>query len=136
MRSVAFQSILRNRIRKLPKFLKILKSIFINLIIQFYSIVSLFTGPKLPPKFWSAALELAFWNFGSQGFVNAGLALTDATRAAFLSQFSVAIYVFSNSELERIFSNFFSNFSKIIFRKCQKHSLRNPKKFENLSTRC
>ena len=33
MRSVAFQSILRKRIRKLPKFLKILK------IIQFYSIL-------------------------------------------------------------------------------------------------
>ena len=35
VRSVAFQSILRKRIRKFPKFLKILK------IIQFYSIVSL-----------------------------------------------------------------------------------------------
>ena len=33
MRSVAFQSILRKRIRKLPKFLKILK------IIQYYSIL-------------------------------------------------------------------------------------------------
>ena len=34
VRSVAFQSILRERIRKLPKFLKILK-----IIIQFYSIL-------------------------------------------------------------------------------------------------
>ena len=49
------------------------------------------TKEPLPPRFWPAACELAMWNFGSQGFMNAGLALTDATRAAFFMQLSVAI---------------------------------------------
>ena len=47
------------------------------------------------------------------------------------------IYVYSNSKLERIFSNFYFfwflfNFSKIIFWKIQQYSLGNPRNFENL----
>mmetsp|Transcript_64801 Transcript_64801/g.163178 ORF Transcript_64801/g.163178 Transcript_64801/m.163178 type:complete len:419 (-) Transcript_64801:150-1406(-) len=45
----------------------------------------------LPKGFWTTGLELAFWNAATQGLMNAGLACTDATRASFFVQFSVAI---------------------------------------------
>eukprot|EP00804_Cyclotella_cryptica_P007397 CCRYP_002610-RA/>CCRYP_002610-RA protein AED:0.06 eAED:0.06 QI:255/1/1/1/0.33/0/4/2362/507 len=40
---------------------------------------------------WLAALELAFWNFGAQGLINAGLLFSPAARAAFLTQTSVVM---------------------------------------------
>lgn len=46
---------------------------------------------SLPKEFWPAALELAVWNFGTQALMNAGLALTSATRASFFAQMSVVI---------------------------------------------
>merc|ERR1719201_1073347 len=43
------------------------------------------------PAFWLAALELAVWNLGSQGLLTAGVELTEATRASFLTQTSVVL---------------------------------------------
>eukprot|EP00578_Thalassiosira_sp_NH16_P031575 CAMPEP_0181079920 /NCGR_PEP_ID=MMETSP1071-20121207/2287_1 /TAXON_ID=35127 /ORGANISM="Thalassiosira sp., Strain NH16" /LENGTH=444 /DNA_ID=CAMNT_0023161355 /DNA_START=335 /DNA_END=1672 /DNA_ORIENTATION=+ len=40
---------------------------------------------------WMSALELAFWNFGAQGLINAGLLLSPAARASFLTQTSVVL---------------------------------------------
>ncbi|KAL7533897.1 hypothetical protein ACHAXR_005512 [Thalassiosira sp. AJA248-18] len=40
---------------------------------------------------WMSALELAFWNLGAQGFINAGLLSSPAARAAFLTQTSVVM---------------------------------------------
>ena len=57
VRSVAFQPILRKRIRKLPKFLKILK------IIQFYSIVSL-TSASASSTIWPSAMSWSRWAYG------------------------------------------------------------------------
>jgi len=48
------------------------------------------TGEKIRPM-WMSALELAFWNFGAQGFINAGLLSSPAARAAFLTQTSVVM---------------------------------------------
>mmetsp|Transcript_104832 Transcript_104832/g.313181 ORF Transcript_104832/g.313181 Transcript_104832/m.313181 type:complete len:447 (-) Transcript_104832:75-1415(-) len=45
----------------------------------------------LPAGFWGASLELATWNLGTQGLLNAGLALTGAARASFFTQLSVVI---------------------------------------------
>ena len=52
VRSVAFQSILRERIRKLPKFLKTLK--IIQNFIQYYSIVSLLEVTN--EKMWATVI--------------------------------------------------------------------------------
>jgi len=41
--------------------------------------------------FWWAAFELAFWNLGAQGLLNAGLLFTEASRASFLTQTSVVL---------------------------------------------
>jgi len=41
--------------------------------------------------FWLAAFELAFWNLGAQGLLNAGLLFTEASRASFLTQTSVVL---------------------------------------------
>jgi len=49
---------------------------------------------SFPSGLWLAALELAVWNFWSRSFINAGLMFTDATRAAFFEQFSVAVTPF------------------------------------------
>lgn len=43
------------------------------------------------PSFWRTALELALWNFGSQGLVNVGLLWTESARASFLTQTSVVM---------------------------------------------
>lgn len=40
---------------------------------------------------WLSAAELAFWNFGAQGLVNAGLLYSPAARASFLTQTSVVL---------------------------------------------
>ncbi|KAL7498187.1 hypothetical protein ACHAWT_006081 [Skeletonema menzelii] len=40
---------------------------------------------------WLAAAELAFWNCGAQGFINAGLLFSPAARASFLTQTSVVL---------------------------------------------
>jgi len=40
---------------------------------------------------WLAALELAVWNVGAQGLINAGVLFTQAARASFLTQTSVVI---------------------------------------------
>eukprot|EP00584_Thalassiosira_punctigera_P027622 CAMPEP_0172576330 /NCGR_PEP_ID=MMETSP1067-20121228/137665_1 /TAXON_ID=265564 ORGANISM="Thalassiosira punctigera, Strain Tpunct2005C2" /NCGR_SAMPLE_ID=MMETSP1067 /ASSEMBLY_ACC=CAM_ASM_000444 /LENGTH=476 /DNA_ID=CAMNT_0013368995 /DNA_START=455 /DNA_END=1885 /DNA_ORIENTATION=- len=40
---------------------------------------------------WMSALELAFWNFGAQGLINAGLLFSPAARASFLTQTSVVM---------------------------------------------
>jgi drug/metabolite transporter (DMT)-like permease len=40
---------------------------------------------------WIAAFELAFWNFGAQGLINAGLLFSPAARASFLTQTSVVL---------------------------------------------
>ena len=40
---------------------------------------------------WLAALELAAWNVGAQGLLNAGVLFTQAARASFLTQMSVVI---------------------------------------------
>jgi drug/metabolite transporter (DMT)-like permease len=46
-------------------------------------------GKKRP--MWMAAFELAFWNFGAQGLINAGLLFSPAARASFLTQTSVVL---------------------------------------------
>jgi len=40
---------------------------------------------------WLAAAELAFWNCGAQGLINAGLLFSPAARASFLTQTSVVL---------------------------------------------
>eukprot|EP00585_Thalassiosira_rotula_P007760 CAMPEP_0196160394 /NCGR_PEP_ID=MMETSP0910-20130528/46806_1 /TAXON_ID=49265 /ORGANISM="Thalassiosira rotula, Strain GSO102" /LENGTH=464 /DNA_ID=CAMNT_0041425325 /DNA_START=241 /DNA_END=1635 /DNA_ORIENTATION=+ len=40
---------------------------------------------------WMSAMELAFWNFGAQGLINAGLLFSPAARASFLTQTSVVM---------------------------------------------
>jgi len=47
-------------------------------------------GEKVRPM-WMSALELAFWNFGAQGLINAGLLFSPAARASFLTQTSVVM---------------------------------------------
>ncbi|KAL3816147.1 hypothetical protein ACHAXA_001634 [Cyclostephanos tholiformis] len=47
-------------------------------------------GEKVRPM-WSSAMELAFWNFGAQGLVSAGLLVSPAARASFLTQTSVVM---------------------------------------------
>jgi drug/metabolite transporter (DMT)-like permease len=60
------------------------------------------TSPLLSPEspsnvplwqrpFFRVALELAVWNFGSQGLVNVGLLWTESARASFLTQTSVVM---------------------------------------------
>jgi len=46
---------------------------------------------KVARPMWMAALELAFWNFGAQGLINAGLLSSPAARASFLTQTSVVM---------------------------------------------
>ena len=50
-------------------------------------------GEKTPDarSLWLAALELAAWNVGAQGLINAGVLFTQAARASFLTQTSVVI---------------------------------------------
>mmetsp|Transcript_19273 Transcript_19273/g.37511 ORF Transcript_19273/g.37511 Transcript_19273/m.37511 type:complete len:597 (-) Transcript_19273:201-1991(-) len=48
-------------------------------------------GEEKKRPMWSAALELAFWNFGAQGLINAGLLFSPAARASFLTQTSVVM---------------------------------------------
>lgn len=47
-------------------------------------------GEKVRPM-WMSALELAFWNFGAQGLITAGLLVSPAARASFLTQTSVVM---------------------------------------------
>jgi drug/metabolite transporter (DMT)-like permease len=47
--------------------------------------------PLLQRPFFRVALELAVWNFGSQGLVNVGLLWTASARASFLTQTSVVM---------------------------------------------
>ena len=49
---------------------------------------------RLNKDFWSAALELATWNFLAQGCCNVALLFTDATRVSFLTQASIAFTPF------------------------------------------
>lgn len=49
---------------------------------------------KLNNEFWSAALELATWNFLAQGCCNVALLFTEATRVSFLTQASIAFTPF------------------------------------------
>jgi drug/metabolite transporter (DMT)-like permease len=49
---------------------------------------------KLNKDFWSAALELATWNFLAQGCCNVALLFTEATRVSFLTQASIAFTPF------------------------------------------
>lgn len=49
---------------------------------------------KLDKTFWTAALELATWNFLAQGCCNVALLFTEATRVSFLTQASIAFTPF------------------------------------------
>ena len=48
-------------------------------------------GAEKVRPMWMSALELAFWNFGAQGLINAGLLFSPAARASFLTQTSVVM---------------------------------------------